>query len=357
MDPAGRSTGADPAGPPRRCATSRTLFRPGHLAQLAKILDDPRRPRTTGFVARTMLQNTVRVGRDGAPSCQDTGTAIVMGKKGQQVWTLSDGAPGGESPALACSAPTPRATSATTGRADHHRRGHHWHNLPAQIDLMAVRRRQSTTSWSWPRAGQRQQDVPVPGDQGAAQPESLMSFVAEKIRTLGTSACPPYHLAIVIGGTSAEMNLKTVKLASACYLDGLLTGARQAHRDQGPRARGRHLASGRGHRHRRPVRRQYFVHDVRVDPPAATGARVPVGIGVSCSADRKRGQDHRGGRVRRAARDRPGAVPARGHRQVPPGVEVVRRRPQPSDGTDPRRAQRYPIRARLSPQRSDGGGP
>ena len=269
------------------------LFRPGHLAQLAKILDDPEATENDRFVARTMLQNACVSAGMVLPSCQDTGTAIVMGKKGQQVWThSSDGAPGGDEEALARGVfrtytesnlrysqvvPITTYDEVNTGS-----------NLPAQIDLMAVDGDEYHFLVMAKGGGSANKTFLFQETKALLNPESLMSFVAEKIRTLGTSACPPYHLAIVIGGTSAEMNLKTVKLASARYLDGLPTegnGLGHAIRDPELEADIWRLAADTG------IGAQfggkYFVHDVRVIRLPRHGASCPVGIGVSCSADRQ----------------------------------------------------------------------
>ena len=193
------------------------LFRPGHLAQLAKILDDPEATENDRFVARTMLQNACVSAGMVLPSCQDTGTAIVMGKKGQQVWThSSDGAPGGDEEALARGifqtytetnlrysqvVPITTYEEVNTGT-----------NLPAQIDLMAVDGDEYHFLVMTKGGGSANKTFLFQETKALLNPDSLMKFVGEKIKTLGTSACPPYHLAIVIGGTSAEMNLKTVKL-------------------------------------------------------------------------------------------------------------------------------------------------
>jgi len=269
------------------------LFRPGNLAQLAKILDDPEATENDRFVARTMLQNACVSAGMVLPSCQDTGTAIVMGKKGQQVWThSSDGAPGGDEEALARGVfrtytesnlrysqvvPITTYDEVNTGT-----------NLPAQIDLMAVDGDEYHFLVMAKGGGSANKTFLFQETKALLNPESLMSFVAEKIRTLGTSACPPYHLAIVIGGTSAEMNLKTVKLASARYLDGLPTegnGLGHAIRDPELEADIWRLAADTG------IGAQfggkYFVHDVRVIRLPRHGASCPVGIGVSCSADRQ----------------------------------------------------------------------
>ncbi|MEI7887126.1 MAG: fumarate hydratase [Actinomycetes bacterium] len=269
------------------------LFRPGHLAQLSKILDDPEATENDRFVARTMLQNACVSAGMILPSCQDTGTAIIMGKKGQQVWTHGGiDAPGGDEAAIAEGvyqtytktnlrysqlAPITTFEERNTGT-----------NLPAQVDLSAVDGDEYNFLVMTKGGGSANKTFLYQETKALLNPESLLKFVDEKIRTLGTSACPPYHLAIVIGGTSAEMNLKTVKYASARYLDGLPTVGNElghAIRDVELEQKIFQLASATG------IGAQfggkYFCHDVRVIRLPRHGASCPVGIGVSCSADRQ----------------------------------------------------------------------
>ena len=269
------------------------LFRPGHLAQLRKVLDDPEATENDRFVARTMLQNANVSAGMVLPSCQDTGTAIIMGKKGQQIWThSSDGSPGGDEEALARGvfrtytetnlrysqvSPITTYDEVNTGT-----------NLPAQIDLSAVDGDEYHFLVITKGGGSANKTFLFQETKALLNPDSLLKFVDEKIRTLGTSACPPYHLAIVIGGTSAEMNLKTVKLASTRYLDGLPTaGSNLGHAIRDPELERQifELAARTG------IGAQfggkYFCHDVRVIRLPRHGASCPVGIGVSCSADRQ----------------------------------------------------------------------
>ena len=272
------------------------LLRPGHLAQLAKILDDPEGTENDRFVARTLLQNACVAASMVLPSCQDTGTAIVMGKKGQQVWTHGgdDGVdgPGGDESAIAKGvfrtytetnlrysqlAPITMYEERNTGN-----------NLPAQIDISAVDGDQYNFLVMAKGGGSANKTFLYQETKALLNPESLLSFIGEKIKTLGTSACPPYHLAIVVGGTSAEANLKAVKYASARYLDGLPiegNGLGHAIRDVELEAKVIELAASTG------IGAQfggkYFVHDVRVIRLPRHGASCPVGIGVSCSADRQ----------------------------------------------------------------------
>ena len=269
------------------------LFRPGHLAQLRKILDDTEATPNDHFVARTLLQNANVSAGMVLPSCQDTGTAIVMAKKGQQVWTHSaDGTPGGDEEAIARGvfrtytetnlrysqmAPLTMYEEVNTGS-----------NLPAQIDVYGVDGDEYHFLVITKGGGSANKTFLFQETKAVLNPESLLAFVGEKIKTLGTSACPPYHLSIVVGGTSAEMNLKTVKLASTRYLDGLPTSGSEtghAFRDLELEQKIWELSAATG------IGAQfggkYFCHDVRVVRLPRHGASCPVGIGVSCSADRQ----------------------------------------------------------------------
>jgi fumarate hydratase class I len=263
------------------------LLRPGHLAQLSKILDDPEASVNDRYVARTLLKNAVIASGMVLPGCQDTGTAIVIGKKGQHVWTG-----GADEEALARGifktytetnlrysqlAPLTMFDEVNTGT-----------NLPAQIELFATDGDEYRFLFIAKGGGSANKTFLYQETRALLSPERLLKFVAEKMRTLGTSACPPYHLAIVIGGLSAEHTLKTVKLASCRYLDGLpSTGNRLGHaiRDRELEEQIFKLAqlTGIGAQ----FGGKYFAHDVRVIRLPRHGASCPVGIGVSCSADRQ----------------------------------------------------------------------
>ncbi len=263
------------------------LLRPGHLQQLRNILDDPEASDNDRFVALDLLKNAnIAAGRV-LPMCQDTGTAIVMGKKGQRVWTG-----GGDEAALAAGirrtytetnlrysqvAPLSLYEEVNTGD-----------NLPAQIDLFAADGDQYKFLFIAKGGGSANKSFLFQQTKAVLNPKALVKFLDEKIKTLGTAACPPYHLAIVIGGTSAEMNLKTVKLASCRYLDGLPTQGNkfgQAFRDRDFEAGVLELTRQNG------IGAQfggkYFCHDVRVIRLPRHGASLPIGIGVSCAADRQ----------------------------------------------------------------------
>jgi fumarate hydratase, class I len=263
------------------------LLRPGHLAQLRTILDDPEASANDRFVAFDLLKNANIAAGKVLPMCQDTGTAIVMGKKGQQVWTGGDDA-------ASLSEGIRRTYTETNLRYSQvaplslYEEVNTGDNLPAQIDLFAEPGEEYKFLFIAKGGGSANKSFLYQQTKAVLNPKSLLKFLDEKIRTLGTAACPPYHLAIVIGGTSAEMNLKTVKLASCRYLDSLPEAGNkfgQAYRDRGFEAEVLGLTRDMG------IGAQfggkYFCHDVRVIRLPRHGASLPIGIGVSCSADRQ----------------------------------------------------------------------
>ena len=269
------------------------LFRTSHLQQLRKILDDHDASANDHFVARTLLQNAAISSGMVLPSCQDTGTAIIMGKKGQHVWT-DPGTSGFSSDAEAISRGVFDTYTGTNLRYSQmsalsmYDEVNTGSNLPAQIDVYATDGDAFKFLFITKGGGSANKTFLYQETKALLNPEKLLEFVAAKIRTLGTSACPPYHLSIVIGGTSAEANLKTVKLASTRYLDGLPTAGSPngvAFRDLELEAAIWNLTAETG------IGAQfggkYFCHDVRVIRLPRHGASCPVGIGVSCSADRQ----------------------------------------------------------------------
>ncbi|HEV2264385.1 MAG TPA: fumarate hydratase [Stellaceae bacterium] len=263
------------------------LLRPSHLKQLRTILDDPDASANDKFVAFDLLKNANIAAGKVLPMCQDTGTAIVMGKKGQRVWTG-----GGDEAAI--SAGVRRTFTETNlrysqvaplGMYDEVNTGD---NLPAQIEIYAADGDAYKFLFIAKGGGSANKSFLYQQTKATLNPKALLKFLDEKIRTLGTAACPPYHLAIVIGGTSAELNLKTVKLASCRYLDTLPTQGNkfgQAFRDTGfeQEVLGLTRAMGIGAQ----FGGKYFCHDVRVIRLPRHGASLPIGIGVSCAADRQ----------------------------------------------------------------------
>ena len=263
------------------------LLRPGHLAQLAKILEDPEASDNDRFVALELLKNANVASGMVLPSCQDTGTAIVVGKKGQGVWTG-----GGDEEALSRGIYQTYekenlrfSQNAALNMYDEKNTGS---NLPAQIDLAAVDGNAYKLLFIAKGGGSANKTFLFQETKALLNPNSLRSFFAERIKMLGTAACPPYHLAIVIGGTSAESTLKTVKMASCHELDDLPTSGNEwgrAFRDVELEEQILQLTREVG------IGAQfggkYFCHDVRVIRLPRHGASCPVGMGVSCSADRQ----------------------------------------------------------------------
>ncbi|MER5968631.1 fumarate hydratase [Streptomyces sp. NPDC002055] len=262
-------------------------LRPAHLAQLRRILDDPEASGNDKFVALDLLKNANIAAAGVLPMCQDTGTAIVMGKRGQNVLTS-----GGDEEALSRGvydaytelnlrysqmAPLTMWDEKNTGS-----------NLPAQIELYATDGGAYKFLFMAKGGGSANKSFLFQETKAVLNEASMMSFLEQKIRSLGTSACPPYHLAIVVGGTSAEYALKTAKYASAHYLDELpAEGSPTGHgfRDRELEEKVFELTQKIG------IGAQfggkYFCHDVRVVRLPRHGASCPVAIAVSCSADRQ----------------------------------------------------------------------
>ncbi|MCF8551489.1 MAG: fumarate hydratase [Candidatus Nanopelagicales bacterium] len=265
------------------------LLRPEHLAQLRRILDDPESSPNDRFVALDLLKNANIAAGGVLPMCQDTGTAIIMGKRGQNVIT-----PGNDAEAISRGvynaftqlnlrysqlSPLSMWEERNTGT-----------NLPAQIELYSDPGKNLSYEFLFMAKGGGSANKSFLYQETAAllNPTAFAAFLDEKLRSIGTAACPPYHLAIVVGGTSAEFALKTAKLASAHYLDGLpVHGTDQGHgyRDLAMEHEVHLMTQNFG------IGAQfggkYFCHDVRVIRLPRHGASLPVAIAVSCSADRQ----------------------------------------------------------------------
>jgi fumarate hydratase class I len=263
------------------------LFRPGHLAQLRTILDDPEASQNDRFVALNMVRNaTVSAGMI-LPSCQDTGTAIAIGKKGRRVWT-----PGEDEAAIARGVfDTYTQTNLRYSQLSPlsvYEEVNTKTNLPAQIELYTTDGDEYHFLFVTKGGGSANKSFLFQETKALLNPTSLMTFLEREVRKLGTAACPPYHLAIVIGGTSAEATLKTVKLASCRYLDDLPTvGGDRGNAIRDPALEAEVLEVTRKIGIGAQFGGKYFCHDVRVIRLPRHGASCPVGIGVSCSADRQ----------------------------------------------------------------------
>ncbi|XP_025081375.1 uncharacterized protein LOC112556512 [Pomacea canaliculata] len=263
------------------------LLRPGHLQQLAKILADPEASSNDKFVALELLKNANIAAGMVLPGCQDTGTAICMGKKGQYVWTEGNDAEA-ISQGIYNTYTSKNLRYSQVAPLDMYNEVNTRTNLPAQIEIYATDTNHYDFLFIAKGGGSANKTYLYQQTKALLNPEKLLSFVNEKIKTLGTAACPPYHLAIVVGGTSAEFNLKTVKLASCRYLDGLPGKGNehgQGFRDHELEAEIHKLTQKTGIGAQFGGR--YFCHDVRVIRLPRHGASCPVGIGVSCSADRQ----------------------------------------------------------------------
>lgn len=262
------------------------MLRPSHLALLQQIFKDPEASENDRLVALEMVKNAVIAAEMEFPLCQDTGTAIIMGKKGQQVWAdfsnekmLSRGV---------FNAYTRNnlrySQNASLSMFDEKNTGC---NLPAQIELYATEGDAYKFLFIAKGGGSANKTYLFQETKAVLNPDSLHTFMEAKMKTLGTAACPPYHLAFVVGGTSAEMTLKTVKLASAGYLDNLPTCGSEAGRafrdlemEAGMLDISRKLGIGA------QFGGKYFCLETRVIRLPRHGASCPIGIGVSCSADR-----------------------------------------------------------------------
>jgi fumarate hydratase class I len=263
------------------------LLRPGHLASLKSIVEDPEASDNDKFVAFDFLKNANIAAGGVLPMCQDTGTAIIMGKKGRLVWTEGDD----------------EAALAEGARDAYLRRNLRYSqlapismfeekntksNMPAQVEIYAEGEEGYKFLFVAKGGGSANKAFLFQATPSILTHDRMVAFLKEKVLTLGTAACPPYHLAIVIGGTSAELTMKTVKLASTKYLDNLPTqGSEDGHafRDLAMEAEVLKMTQSLG------VGAQfggkYFCHDVRVIRLPRHGASLPIGLGVSCSADRQ----------------------------------------------------------------------
>ena len=332
------------------------LLRPAHLAQLRSILDDPEASGNDKFVALELLRNAnIAAGRV-LPGCQDTGTAIVMGHKGEQVLTFGD-----DSVALSRGiydaynernlrysqlAPLDMYTETNTGS-----------NLPAQIEIYAEPGDEYELLFIAKGGGSANKSFLYQETKALLNPTSMLRFVEERLKTIGTSACPPYHLGLVIGGTSAEFTLKTLKLATTKYLDRLPTSGNEygrAFRDVDMERQVFEIARQIG------VGAQfggkYFAHDVRVirlPAPRRLVSGRPRRLLLGRSAGDR--EDHARRHLPRTARGEPGDVPAGCDRR---GTPRRRRsdRPEPADAGDSGRVDPVPRRHPSVADGADGGG-
>jgi fumarate hydratase, class I len=261
-------------------------LRTEHIKQVAAILEDPEASDNDKYVALTMLKNAEISAKGVLPFCQDTGTANVFAKKGQQVWTG-----GGDEEALSKGIyktyTEENLRYSQTIPLDMYTEKNSGTNLPAQIDIYAADGMKYHFLFIAKGGGSANKTALFQETKALLNPTNLEKYLVEKLKTLGTAACPPYHVAFVIGGTSAEACLKTVKLASAKYLDNLPTAGNEggrAFRDVELEQKILKAAYGLG------IGAQfggkYFALDIRIIRLPRHGASCPVGMGVSCAADR-----------------------------------------------------------------------
>ncbi|MFN0025998.1 MAG: fumarate hydratase [Acidimicrobiales bacterium] len=324
------------------------LLRSSHLASLRRILDDPEASDNDRFVALELLKNASIAAGGVLPSCQDTGTALIKAKKGQFVFTG-----GGDEAAIARGVfdiyRSANLRYSQMAALDMYEEVNTGTNLPAEIDIAAVDGNAYSFLFMAKGGGSANKSYLYQETKALLSPGRLVSWIDEKIRSLGTAACPPYHLAIVIGGTSAEHTLKTAKLASTHYLDQLPTTGNElgrGFRDIELEAEVLKVAQRTG------IGAQfggkYFCHDVRIVRLPRHGASCPVGIAVSCSADRqaKARITAEGVFLEQLERDPARFLPETADRDL--GGEVVK-----VDLTRPmseirQQLSRYPIRTRVS---------
>jgi fumarate hydratase class I len=262
------------------------FLRTAHLEKLSKILEDPEATPNDVFVAKALLRNSAIAAKGQLPTCQDTGTAVIMAKKGENVYT-------GCNDAEELSRGIYQTYTEKTLRYSQllpltmYEETNSRSNLPAQIEIYATQGNSYEFLFLAKGGGSANKSYLFQETKALLNPASLENFITEKMKFLGTAACPPYHISIVIGGTSAEFNLKTVKLASTGYLDNLPTKGNMegiAFRDTELEAKMLIAAQKTG------IGAQfggkYLAHDIRIVRLPRHGASCPVGIGVSCSADR-----------------------------------------------------------------------
>lgn len=324
------------------------MLRREHNEMVAKILHDPEASDNDKFVALTMLRNAEVASKGQLPFCQDTGTAIVIGKKGQNVYTG-----GGDEEKLSHGVYLTYTTdnlrysqNAPLNMYDEVNTGC---NLPAQIDLYAVDGDEYKFLFVAKGGGSANKTYLYQETKALINPKTLVPFLVEKMKTLGTAACPPYHIAIVIGGTSAEMNLATVKKASVKYYDNLPDhGNEYGHAFRDKELEKQLLEETRKIGLGAQFGGKYFAHDIRVIRLPRHGASCPVGLGVSCSADRNvKAKINKEGLWIEKLDANPGELIPESYRKAGEGnvVKIDLNRPMPEILAE---LTKYPVSTRLS---------
>lgn len=324
------------------------LLRPEHQQQVANILHDPEASENDRFVALTFLRNAEVSAKGQLPFCQDTGTAVIMGKKGQQVFTT-----GNDAEALSKGVyetyTEENLRYSQNAALDMYNEVNTGCNLPAQIDLYATEGAEYHFLCIAKGGGSANKTYLYQETKALINPDSLLPYLVAKMQSLGTAACPPYHIAFVIGGTSAEANLKTVKLASAHYYDHLPTTGNkggQAFRDVALEQQVLEAAYNLGLGAQ--FGGKYFAHDIRIIRLPRHGASCPIGMGVSCSADRNiRAKINREGIWIERLEDNPGRFIPESLRQAGEGCAVKIDLNQPMADVLAS-LDKYPVSTRLS---------
>ncbi len=324
------------------------MLRREHNEMVAKILNDPEASQNDKFVALTMLRNAEVAAKGQLPFCQDTGTAIIHGNKGQAVWTGADDEEllskgvyetyTEDNLRYSQNAPLNMYDEVNTGC-----------NLPAQIDIHATEGMEYNFLFVAKGGGSANKTYLYQETKALINPKTLIPFLVEKMKSLGTAACPPYHIAFVIGGTSAEMNLATVKKASVKYLDSLPTqGNELGHAFRDIELEKELLKEAQKLGLGAQFGGKYFAHDIRVVRLPRHGASCPVGLGVSCSADRNvKAKINRDGLWIEKLDSNPGELIPEEYRKTGEGdvVTVDLNRPMPEIL---KQLSQYPVSTRLS---------
>ncbi|MDX5630043.1 MULTISPECIES: class I fumarate hydratase FumA [unclassified Brenneria] len=324
------------------------FLRPSHQQQVASILHDPEASENDKYVALQFLRNSEIAAKGILPTCQDTGTAIIVGKKGQRVWTGINDAEA-LSHGVYNTFTEDNLRYSQNAALDMYKEVNTGTNLPAQIDLYSTEGEEYKFLFVSKGGGSANKTYLYQETKALLNPEKLKSFLLDKMRSLGTAACPPYHIAFVVGGTSAETTLKTVKLASTKYYDELPTEGNehgQAFRDLALEQE--LLQAARDFGLGAQFGGKYFAHDVRVIRLPRHGASCPVGMGVSCSADRNiKGKINRKGVWLEQLEHNPGKYIPEELRQAGEGdaVKIDLNRPMPEILKE---LSQYPVSTRLS---------
>ena len=323
------------------------LHRPEHLKNLRKVMDDPESSDNDRYVALELLKNAVISAEKVYPMCQDTGTALITAKKGQQVWTWSDDEEELSKGVFKAYTENYLRYSQNAPLTMYEEKNTKT-NLPAQIEISSIQGDEYRFLFVAKGGGSANKSNLFQMTKAVLKSEqNLLRFLVEKMKGLGTTACPPYYIAFAVGGTSAELNLKTVKLASARYLDSLpAKGGETAHAfrdmdlEEKVLRRSRELGIGA------QFGGKYFAHEIRIIRLPRHGASCPIGIGVSCSADRQiKGKITQNGIFLEQLEENPGAYLPKREPELKPAVRIDLDRPM---GEIRAELSKYPVSTRLS---------